>query len=155
MKGRILLLLLLLLFLFLALPAAVLFLSRSSTPICKENYERIEVGMTQADVEGILGGPPGEHYKGPLVYDWLADAGKPLTENEAEARFLLLRGARIMTYSCYLTGSPPDSGWKDWVSDRTSIGVCFDADKVIAKDFMPVRPRADSLLAKLRLWLHM
>jgi len=35
--------------------------TRETVHITRENFERIQIGMTQKDVEEILGGPPGDY----------------------------------------------------------------------------------------------
>lgn len=42
--------------------------SLSNSPINVENFNRIQEGMTQAEVEAILGGPPGSYTKRPVVW---------------------------------------------------------------------------------------
>ena len=52
-------------------------------PVNRAAFERIEVGMTQSEVEQILGGPPGDYRTRPddtwrvMVWDewWLGDEG--------------------------------------------------------------------------------
>ena len=52
--------------------------------IDQEHYERIKLGMSQAEIEAILGGPPGDFrttpveywHTCPLPYDFECDGGR-------------------------------------------------------------------------------
>jgi hypothetical protein len=59
--------------LLIALLAAALLLAptpRRASAITRENFDRIQVGMTKADVEAILGGPPGKYTDRPDPVDY-------------------------------------------------------------------------------------
>jgi hypothetical protein len=44
--------------------------------ITDENFDRIQEGMSRAEVEAIFGGPPGDYRAGPTTYDADLDANR-------------------------------------------------------------------------------
>ena len=69
----------------LLIPSLLLPTSRPKSAINQENFDRIQVGMTEDEVEAILGGPPGNYTDrrypmsytgGSLLYrSWIGDGG--------------------------------------------------------------------------------
>jgi hypothetical protein len=107
--------------------------------ITREKFDRIQDGMSRAEVEAILG-PPGDYTTGPLeMRDRLGSV----------VRFDALGGA-----------IPATGGgvFARWAEDSAYAYVIFDAaGRVIARDFGPVRRAEqgplDSLLWRAkRLW---
>lgn len=94
-------------------------------PVNETNFNRIRVGMTQAEVEAILGCPPGDYATRP----WMADA---FEEDYQE----------------------PDR-LETWASDWGYIRVRFDkSDRVSAKELRDQFPIPQpGLLDRLRAWL--
>jgi hypothetical protein len=103
-------------FTLLAVAVAVggLLLTASALPHPKATraaYDRIEVGMSQAEVEAILGGPPGDFRTGPVLW--------PEGENPG----------------C-VTGTDPEGapgGTLGWSGDDGIIRVGFDRNGVSGK----------------------
>jgi hypothetical protein len=94
--------------------------------ISKANFARIKPGMSQAEVEATLGGPPGD-YRTPRA-GWFYP---PVTDDFLEAR------------------------WEEWAGDRALIDVAFDEqDRVLGAHFLAPEPSpAESFLDRLRrLW---
>jgi hypothetical protein len=99
------------------------------TAITRENYERIHVGMTRAEVEAILGGPARDETGGwwPRVRGrWEDDGGRPPEADEALRSDI-------------------------WESDGLNIWVQSDGDgRVRRKAFSPVSLYLGSPLTVLR-----
>src|SRR4051812_18243169 len=77
-----------------------LWLTSPGHHITPERFEHIEVGMTQQEVETVLGGPAGD-------YSWGAE---PWVESSKTMELLLCRVVRTQT----------------WVGDDAAIEVGFD-----------------------------
>jgi hypothetical protein len=87
------------------------------SPVTRAAFERIERGMTRAEVEDILGGPPGDYRTRP------------------GARLLIdIRGGGSMPVPAYRS-------FATWEGDEGIIEVTFDRDIVEDKDFAEVPPR--------------
>ena len=72
--------------------------------ITRENFRRIQLGMSQAKVEAILG-PPGEYRSGPVKYELLT----PVKGNEDQ-----------------LSTSFEGQGQSIWMSDQALVGMEFE-----------------------------
>jgi hypothetical protein len=98
------------------------------SPVTVAAFDRIEMGMTQKEVETILGGPPGDYRTGPTG-DY-----------------------KIRIRAKYSPGAgtwPPPS---DWQGDEGVARFRFDAGgNMIAKEFLEIRPRDEGPGQKL-LW---
>jgi hypothetical protein len=95
--------------------------------VTRANYERIQIGMTRADVEAILG-PPGDYTTGPLT-----------DPNGIELLLSLL---------------PPASGVESpwWAADYGTVGVWFDeGGRVVMKNYEPYSKAPQGVGANL-LW---
>jgi hypothetical protein len=95
--------------------SAVRFLMAPGRFIDREHYDRISKGMTQAEVEAILGAPPGSYNRATTEFQW----NGPVPEQPANGR------------RAY------------WVGDDGHIEVTFDAKSgtVLVKLYMePVPP---------------
>jgi hypothetical protein len=98
-----------------------------STEITCANAAMVQEGMTRADVESILGGPPRDDSNGPLTLD-LSEA--------------------LESYD--------RPHWSKWASDQVVIWCQFDADgKVNRVAQVPVRRVQESSLDMLRRWLRL
>src|SRR5262245_60807911 len=91
----------------LTLPAVA---SRHGRHIKRENFERIELGMTQGEVEAILGQPPGDYTVSRHI------AHLPL-------------GMDIVIWD------GPDAHREEWASDAGLIQVVFRDDRVTRRNF--------------------
>jgi hypothetical protein len=116
------------------------FQQRHRCPITRENFEKIQVGMTEKEVEDILQLPPGDYSTGQVVFDLPPELFQG--DSEVDARLLLL----------ILLGKEPTIGW---MGDRAIITVFLDATgRVVSKDFTDVRRKSESILDKLRRWIR-
>jgi hypothetical protein len=93
---------------------ALLLIDRSPDKVTKENAGKIP-GMTQAEVEALLGGPPGRYYIGGGRRYWLY--------GPAEGRFVAGEPAGF--------GETPfrlrtEDRWESWVGYYGGIAVAFD-----------------------------
>ena len=100
----------------------------SRTAITYENYERIEIGMTQAEVEAILGGPARNESTDDTIPD-----------DEDELLHYVLK--------CF------DSHKRDllWSSNSAIIRIDFHHQRVVSSDCVRVHP--ENALEKLCRWL--
>jgi hypothetical protein len=94
-------------------------------------YERIELGMTEQEVEEIVAKPPG----------WY----EPLPEGE---------------FQVYVHEAGAEKGLRDspkgysWVSTEGHLGVTFDAKgKVVGASFTPTRRVSPNIFDRIRRWL--
>jgi hypothetical protein len=83
-----------------------------------ENYKRIQLGMSQADVEAILG-PPGDHATAPVISDtsvWEMPLYDPISQSW------------LSRLDCGQREPLPwrDSKKENWNSDALYVGVIFD-----------------------------
>jgi hypothetical protein len=112
------------------------------SPINRENFEQIEIGMPAADVEGLLGLAAGDHSSGKL----LADDATSQHENE------ILAHLNLLVFELEKERMP---GWRLWRGDRGIIAIRVDAaGLILEKDYLPVRLREPSRLEKIRRWLR-
>ena len=134
------------LFMWLALPP----------PICRENAEKVRMGMTEPQVEAMFGGPAGDY-----------TSGRPLVGDAREADVPHWSTGSLAEYQDHLV-QPPGGGFiggaggnlagaaveKEWKGDWGWVMVWFDeAGKVTEMpEFTPVRPQQESVLDKLRRW---
>jgi hypothetical protein len=118
-----------------------------ATAITRANAAAIQKGMTLAEVEAILGGPPRDETTGPVEVD--------LSDGNALVMFLTnqRRGGWL---------SPDDllqhagRSIRTWQSDRTLVLVYLDADqRVLDVSTTPMRRTEEGVLAMLRRWLHL
>lgn len=107
---------------------AIFLCGRASWPVTRANYNRIKIGMTETEVEAILGGP-GEEL-GPLNNE----------DIHADERPLLI--AR----------SPLPHDLRMWTSATHKISVIFDGNRnVVSKSYS--RPAAANLPQRIIDWL--
>jgi hypothetical protein len=110
-----------------------------STAITRENAERIRPGMTLAEVEAILGGPPRDESTGPRI----KEGDPPEAAESGIYLFQLAVGNARAIHPCKL-----------WQSDGVLIRVDLDADeRVTGSDWLAVRRVHEGALDRLRRWL--
>jgi hypothetical protein len=98
-----------------------LLLPRSESPVNSTNVARIQLGQSEAEVEEILGGPPGDYR----------------------------RGSRSMTFDVALDAIPPNV-LKRWRGDEGLALIQFDPDgRVIAVDFARTPALSNSFIDRL------
>lgn len=93
-------------------------------PITREAFEQIRLGMTEQEVEAVLGGPPGDYSSGTMTF-------------VIEGKYR--RGE----------GTEP----KDWASDEGHIRVWFGDGKVAGRQFFDAIVIEDPFFNKLRRWM--
>jgi hypothetical protein len=122
---------------FLALAALILgadyltlWLTTPKKHVTRAAFDRIQEGMTLAEVEGLIGLPPGDHRTRPTRIVWG------------------VRGPIIFL-------EPATQGRKytsmEWIGDYGMICVWLDSEeKVVERAFTELRPDEPSLLDRLR-----
>jgi hypothetical protein len=97
--------------------------------INKDNFERIRIGMSEEEVDAILGGPERDETNGDYA------------------------GARFDRYIKASTGWS-DPRWKRWVSKNGSIDVQFDEQRQVCyRDFQEVRYVGWTLYQRAKMFL--
>jgi hypothetical protein len=88
----------------------------------RASYEQLQKGMTEEEVEAVMGSPAGDYTTGPVVH---GDFHRPV---------LYVDRAELLVE------------WKTWVTDHAEIGVRFDRHgRLGEKSFCPMsRPRSSS-----------
>jgi hypothetical protein len=110
---------------------------RSST-ITRENASKIQVGMTLAEVEALLGGPPRDELTGRVQSDEFAD------EPDKNQRMRIWDEADIEAHK-----RDPAARYLQWRSDHVFVRVHTDpAGRVFGYHVLPLR--RESLLEQLR-----
>jgi hypothetical protein len=112
------------------------------TAITRENAARIQMGMTLAEVEAILGGPARDDSSGPRIKE-----GDPPEAAESS----------IFLFQLAVSGVRVQHPCKLWESDRVLIRVDFDdvEKRVTGTDFLPVHRRHESPLDLVRRWFRL
>jgi hypothetical protein len=112
----------------LALAAGLLiaYCAYDSCPIRYSNVAKITAGMTRAQVEELMGCPPGDYSTGPLEHPILNENGDVVRWNDFQ--FL---GAEWEAWDGNAPSDAPGIGrfWLcTWRGDRGQISVCFHPD---------------------------
>lgn len=111
-----------------------LWLTTPRQRVRREAFEHIRVGMTLAEIEAIVGLPPGDYTTRPSVIQCAADQ-----EDVAGAYFE------------YGSRDDPKRRWREWIGDQGLIVVRLNAEsKVSDSGFCDVRPAEPSFLERLR-----
>ncbi|MCI0680577.1 MAG: hypothetical protein L0Y71_00620 [Gemmataceae bacterium] len=144
----------------------VLLMTRPASPINRVNFKKIQVGMTLAEVEAIIGLPPGDYSTGSLVtveYKECTVAMQVLKEMGKEADEVV---ARKVTDGLILSSQ---TGWKlfgdqstalapYWICDSAAIIIEWDPSardfNVGRKNFLSVRRSYDGFWQRIRGWLR-
>jgi hypothetical protein len=103
--------------------AFVLWPPASLTRITRENFDRIEYGMSPAEVEAILG-PPGDYRSGPVLIAWPGVRHTGLREEEVV----------VGTYQRGMESAfDPDSGYsfRWWRADTFVLHVEFSPESEV------------------------
>ena len=101
------------------------------TAITRENARRIQVGMTLAAVELILGGAARDDSTGPVE----------------------MESSEIVELAP-ISDLDLDGGRHDWKSDHVLVEVVFDRNRQVAEvSVIPMRRSDESPLDRLRRWL--
>lgn len=107
--------------------------------ISRESYNEIKAGMTEQEVEGLLGGPAGDYTNGRCHVPYIGNACSLCDEESYFAEIAEIRESR------------------DWTGCKGLVSVGLnEGGRVVEKRFFPVvpsDPNAQTLLAKLRRWL--
>jgi hypothetical protein len=126
--------------LLVGLPAALLlfgvgaWLLYPRSAITRANAEKIREGMTLAEVEAILGGPPRDDSTGLLTGDNNPDG----------------TGSTIWIWPAPMPNSPA----LEWVSDHVAVRVHFDdAGRAESVSRIPLCRAEEGLLDRFRRWL--
>jgi hypothetical protein len=119
------------------------------TAITAGNAAKIQKGMTLAEVEAILGGPPRDESTVPLVVTLPKEDGNALDHGDAEISLVLWRAAAADGAAAAGAVVP-----RQWVTNRLLVAVYFDADgRVLEVHCLPTRRADETLLDRLRRWL--
>jgi hypothetical protein len=107
-----------------------------TTAISRENAAKLREGLTVAEVEAILGGPPRDDSTGPLAGD----------NRDGTA-------STIWFWPQPLVTRPPP---RAWISDCVAVHVQFDdAGRALSVSCVPLFRMEEGPLATLRRWLHL
>jgi hypothetical protein len=124
--------------------------------VTRENYDRIQIGMSRGDVEAILG-PPGDYRTGPgergdcevedgTVESWMPDTGSYLYSTPSNWMRMPLE--------------PPENQrlWASWESDSIGISITIDdSGSVVDRGGLPRRTtqgQLDNLLWRAKRQWH-
>jgi hypothetical protein len=132
----------------LACAAVAVWLPWPWTAITRENAARIEMGMTLAEVEAILGGPARDEATGPVILDRNGDRPDQVELQAALYEHRLVEAFRSQSARVRFPQAV------EWKSNQVSILVHFDCEGCVTDCNSIARRRADeSLLAMFRRWL--
>jgi hypothetical protein len=113
------------------------------TAITPENFERVQIGMTLAEVEAILGGPARDETTGPL---------EVVTHEEAAGPQLMMWPDSSGDASQPTDGQLPAA--RVWSADGLTVQVDLDPQgRVIRKARLPFQRGCECPLDSLRRWL--
>jgi hypothetical protein len=101
-----------------------------------ESIERIQEGMSEANVECILGVPAGDYSS--------TEHGATFVLGEGGYRRQVVQGRDLL-----------QGGAKVWVGDRGAVWLTFDASKRVSGIRIGLVESEESFLDKLRRWLGM
>ncbi len=136
--------------LFFGLACGGLMLIRLLTPthnITAEALKQLQEGMTQAEVESILGGPPGNYGRGEIIGVSAASSGPSSTVRFPSVWSLLPSSSG---------GDDPDHETKEWLGDDVGVYVSFSPrGRAFSIVSQTLQRRAESLGAKLRRLLRL
>jgi hypothetical protein len=129
-----------------------LWLLLPGTAITRENFARIQEGMTLKDVEEILGGPARDESTGPTQFErpLPAELGDQARHPDSPSQIfgydadieVFDQNAQLVEFS------------KEWKSDRVAILLYFDAtERLTSKHERRLCPVEVSLVTRLRRWL--
>jgi hypothetical protein len=96
-------------------------------PVNRAAFERIEKGMTRAQVEAILGGPCGNYRT------------RPFPKNQS---WVLPSSGPILFYQ----------SWEPWAGDEVVVHVCFDDEGIVELKVIGEESPPDTGLVELASW---
>ncbi len=117
-----------------AVPLAWFWLAPRSA-INEANFAKLREGMTRAEVEAILGGPPRDESTGELALvrsDWHDNL-----ESEPVGR-----RKRMLRYIRFLRGNENGEG-NSWINDHVVIDCCFAESGLLSRSKIMSVERAD------------
>ena len=124
------------------------------TAINQRSFERIQVGMTLAEVGAILGGPARKESDRPVV----ADVETEDSEMDPDVRATMAK-ARALLFQVTMNMRPLRQPMPDpqcWTSNHLMIRVDLDVnERVTSTDALPVHLVEESPLDMLRRWLRL
>jgi hypothetical protein len=133
---------------FFALLSVLVLLARSWTAITPENAARVLPGMTQTEVEALLGGPAHDESTGALASGDLDPHVREGEDWDAMRSRLLFTHSLLHLSQEYCDGSL-------WRSDCAIIYVCFDETRrVTGVDSITVWRDRKHPLAMVKDWLR-
>ena len=91
-----------------------------------EGFEKLQIGMTEAEVEAVLGRPAGDYAMVASIY-----------------------------YDNFHGASHPQSEARQWNSEEGSITVYFDAGRIVHTEYHDVWVLEEPFLSKVRRWLRL
>lgn len=132
------------------------------TAITRENAAKIQIGMTLAEVEAILGGPVRNDATGPIVVAFDED-GNELGDEARIADFFVKEGQAIRPFpvadergAVHHFGHVTVGWARHWLSDSARVGIVFDsADIVTEFRVSPMRRMQESPIDVVRRWLRL
>jgi hypothetical protein len=130
----------------LALALACAWLLWPRTAITRANAEKIQVGLTLAEVEAILDGPARDESTGPVNLD--------VAEGLEGAEWELFDPQRVRLWVVSLVRPPGTPRPLEWQSNEVVLRVRFDPEGRVAEcDAFPMRRVDEGPLDRLRRWL--
>jgi hypothetical protein len=99
-----------------------------------ESYNLLEEGMTEEDVEFILGVPAGDYTTYPFEYP-SCFSGLPRARGKGPVSAISI--------------------WKEWRADGAEVTVIFEQGKMSSAHFVWLGRRADTFPELLRRWLRL
>jgi hypothetical protein len=115
--------------------------------ITRESFDRIQKGMSRAEVEAILGGPPGDYRTVCTVWT-VDDDTEPFTVCSIDSQAL---NAAVWGYERD-QGEPVSSGEPvtgTWYGNNGSVQIHFSPDVVEDKHFLPTVEREQTPVGNL------
>lgn len=87
-----------------------------------EGFEKVELGMSEKEIERILGSPSGQYFTGKIQWIIIEPKGVDLIRGD--------RGelVKVSTYQRFDLIELQKRGTKAWIGNRCGIWVKFDAD---------------------------
>jgi hypothetical protein len=128
-----------------ALAGFAYLLLRPASPINPRAYRRIQEGMTQSEVEAILGLAPGDY------------RSRAAREDESSWWTQEMRGAYLRTHPPRSMYDEAPSDWRNrfWLGDEYEISVWLDGDGRVRLWSLEAksRPKRLSLTERVRTWV--
>jgi outer membrane protein assembly factor BamE (lipoprotein component of BamABCDE complex) len=132
---------------------ALRLMSLSNDKITQENFDKIKLGMTENEVEALLGGPAGVYTFKAITGQYSVRGGRQRDVMIDESRWTLGRGFAILSGLDLIK----EKGGKEWVAEEYAVFVRFDEHgRVVESEWSWFGViENESFLARLRRWLDM